>query len=110
MHGILGHVRKNDEAQAIVRETMGHLVPGSYLNLADGTSDVNAAFSEAQDDYNETGAVPYHLRSPEEFARLFEGLELVEPGVVSCPRWRPEPAPGGPPADLDVYGGVGRKP
>ena len=48
-------------------------------------------------------------RTPEEIASFFEGLELVEPGVVSCPRWRPDPAPGDPPAELDAFGGVGRK-
>lgn len=35
---------------------------------------------------------------------------LVEPGVVSRPRWRPEPAPSGPPAQVDAFGGVGKKP
>jgi hypothetical protein len=39
------------------------------------------------------------------------GLELVEPGVVSLPRWRPDPAGGdGPPREVDAVGGVGRKP
>ena len=48
-------------------------------------------------------------RSPEEIASFFEGLELVEPGVVSCTRWRPDPSPSGPPAEVDAFGGVGRK-
>jgi len=36
----------------------------------------------------------------------------VEPGVVSCPRWRPDlvEAAGGLPAEVDAFGGVGRKP
>ena len=48
-------------------------------------------------------------RTPEEIASFFDGLELVEPGVVSCPRWRPEDPAGDPPAELDAFGGVGRK-
>ncbi len=56
----------------------------------------------------DTGAVPYQLRTPEEIASFFDGLELVEPGIVSCPRWRPDP--GAEPADVDAFGGVGRKP
>jgi hypothetical protein len=36
-------------------------------------------------------------------------LELVEPGVVSVPTWRPDPADG-PAAELDAFGGVGRRP
>jgi S-adenosyl methyltransferase len=57
-------------------------------------------------------AVPYHLRSREQIAGFFDGLELIEPGVVSCPRWRPDPAgpSGGLPAEVDAFGGVGRKP
>jgi hypothetical protein len=54
--------------------------------------------------------MPHHLRTPEEIAGFFEGLELVEPGVVSCPLWRPEPQSiGAPPVAVDAFG-VGRKP
>ena len=68
------------------------------------------AYEEAQEDYSQSGAVPYVLRTPEEIASFFDGLELVEPGVVSCPRWRPGPTPSGPLAEVDAFGGVGRKP
>ena len=36
--------------------------------------------------------------------------DLIEPGVVSCLRWRPDPVPAEPPAKLDAFGGVARKP
>jgi S-adenosyl methyltransferase len=86
-------------------------LPGSYLSLNDGTSVVaGEAYEEAQEDYNQSGAVPYVLRTPEEIASFFDGLELVEPGVVSCPRWRPDLTPFGPIAEVDAFGGVGRKP
>ena len=86
------------------------LVPsGSYLSLNDGTSVISAEISEAQDGYNETGAMPYKLRTPEEIASYFDGLELVEPGVVPCPRWRPDEDVDTP-SDIDAFGGVGRKP
>jgi len=66
---------------------------------------------EAQERYNQSGAVPYRLRSPQQIAGFFEGLELVEPGVVSVTRWRPDPADAdGHPAEVDAFGGVGRKP
>jgi O-methyltransferase involved in polyketide biosynthesis len=111
LHGVLGHVPDTGEARSIVRGLMDALPSGSYLNLADGTSYAAAdEFEEAQEGYNETGAIPYVLRKPEEIASFFDGLELVEPGVVSCPRWRPDPVPAEPPAELDVFGGVGRKP
>ena len=35
---------------------------------------------------------------------------LLEPGVVSCPRWRPDPGTEGEPAEVAMFGGVARKP
>jgi hypothetical protein len=109
LSGIMGHVPNTDEAQSIVARLLGGLPSGSYLSLNDGTQVVAAEISQAQDEYNESGAVPYTLRSPEEIARFFDGLELVEPGVVSCPLWRPDPDDGAP-TPVDAFGGVGRKP
>jgi hypothetical protein len=110
--GILGHIGDHDEARSIVRRLLATLPSGSYFALNDGTNVISKAFEEAQEGYNRSGAVPYHLRSPEQIAGFFDGLELVEPGVVSCPRWRPDPAGqgGDAPAEVDAFGGVGRKP
>jgi hypothetical protein len=110
--GIVGHIGDYDEARSIVRRLLDPLPSGSYLALNDGTNVISKVFAEAQEGYNRSGAVPYHLRSPEQIAGFFEGLELVEPGVVSCPRWRPDApdAAAGPPAEVDAFGGVGRKP
>jgi len=110
--GILGHVANYDEARSIVRRLLDPLPSGSYLALNDGTNVISKAFEQAQEGYNQSGAVPYVLRSPEQLAGFFEGLEMVEPGLVSCPQWRPDPAdPGGhPAAEVDAFGGVGRKP
>jgi hypothetical protein len=111
--GILGHVGDYDQARSIVRRLLDASPSGSYLALNDGTDIIDkAAVEEAQGAYNQSGAIPYHPRSPEQIAGFFEGLELMEPGVVSCPRWRPDPAEAGDglPAELDAFGGVGRKP
>jgi hypothetical protein len=106
--GILGHVGDYDQARSIVRRLMDGVPSGSYLALNDGT-DTNQVYNEAEDRYNnESGGVPYILRGPEQIAGYFDGLELVEPGVVSLPQWRPEAAHA--PAELDVFGGVARKP
>ena len=78
--GIMGHFT-DDEAYPIVSALQAGLPSGSYFALYDGAS-TNEAFKQAQQGYNASGAVPYHLRSPEQFNRFFEGLELVEPGVV----------------------------
>ena len=108
--GILGHVGDHDEARSVVKRLLDPLPSGSYLALNDGTNVVSQVFAQAQQRYNESGALPYHLRSPEQIAGFFEGLELVGPGLVSVPRWRPDPAAGAAAEELDAFGGVGRKP
>src|SRR5262249_18811272 len=104
--GIMGHFT-DDEAYPIVRQLLAGLPSGSYFALYDGAS-TNEAFNQAQQGYNDSGAVPYHLRSPPQFERFFEGLALGERGVVPVPHWRP--APGAEPVEISSYGGVGRKP
>jgi hypothetical protein len=103
--GIMGHFT-DDEAYPIVSRLLDGLPSGSYFALYDG-ADTNEAFNEAQRGYNESGAVPYYLRSPEQFARFFEGLDLVQPGVAPVRDWRPDP--GSPPVEIYSYCGVGRK-
>jgi S-adenosyl methyltransferase len=102
--GIMGHFT-DEEAYPIVTRLLAGLPAGSYFALYDGAN-TNDAFNQAQQGYNESGAVPYHLRSPEQFERFFTGLELVEPGVVPVPHWRPDP--GAEPVEIYSYCGVGR--
>lgn len=55
-------------------------------------------------------AAPYTPRSPEQIARYFDGLDLIEPGVVSCTQWRLDIAPFGLPDEVAAFGGLARKP
>jgi hypothetical protein len=107
--GIVGHIDDDDQARAIVRRLLDALPSGSYLTLCEGTNDLYQSGVEAQRLYNQSGAMPYRLRSAKQIAGFFEDLELVEPGVVSCPRWRPDPGTPLPP-EMDQVAGVGRKP
>lgn len=70
--------------------------------------DTDIGLKRAQQGYDDTGATPYALRSREQIAAYYEGLDLLEPGIVSCPLWRP--APGTSPEPAEVYGGIARKP
>jgi hypothetical protein len=106
--GILGAIDTYDEARSIVRRLMDVLPSGSYLVIGDGAN-TSEKMVEGARIRNQTAKPAYHVRSPEEIAGYFEGLELVEPGVVSISRWRPEPSPSGPPAEAPAYGGIGRK-
>jgi hypothetical protein len=103
--GVLGHVEDDTVAQAMVRTAIDAVPSGSYLALYDGT-DITPEVVEAARIWNESAALPYHLRSPARMARLFEGLEFVDPGLVPVTRWRPDTEV----RDIDQYGAVGRKP
>ncbi|MFE6282129.1 SAM-dependent methyltransferase [Streptomyces sp. NPDC057877] len=104
--GILGHIQDYKEAISIVQRLQAALPSGSYFVHYDST-DTDESLKSAQQGYDDTGAIPYVLRSPEQLAAYYEGLELLEPGIVSCPLWRPEP--GTTPEPTDIYGGVARK-
>jgi hypothetical protein len=60
--------------------------------------------------WNEYGTPPGTYRTPAEITRFLDGTDLVEPGVVSITRWRPEGTISGEPEEIDQFGGVGRKP
>jgi len=105
--GVLGHVADDDEARAIVTAMLGGVPAGSYLALKDSVG--AQARMQANERYEQTGAVPYVSRSPEQVEGYFAGLELVSPGVVPVGDWRPDPSPF-PPVQADSLAGVGRKP
>ena len=95
--------------RSIVTTLLDALPPGSYLALSDGT-DTSPALNHAIAAYNQNSASSYHLRSPEEIARFFDGLTLVPPGVVTTSRWRPDLAEASAePQEVDAICGVGRK-
>ncbi|WP_305785521.1 SAM-dependent methyltransferase [Symbioplanes lichenis] len=110
LNGVLGHIPSTAEARHIVSTLVAGLASGSYASISDGSlqEQQDAGINLAQDAYNTSGAVPYNLRTPAEFAEFFTGLELVPPGIVPLVRWRPEP--GDDQSSTDQYGGIGRKP
>lgn len=110
---ILHHITDYDEARSIVNRFMEAVPSGSYLVISHSTNVIyGAASDEAVGRWNKFGKPPVILRSPEQIAHFFDGLELLEPGVVSTPRWRPNVADigGGEPREVDQFGAVGRKP
>ncbi len=105
--GVLGHVTDYAEARSIVAGLVDGLPAGSYLSINDSIN-TSEALEEALRQYEASGAVPYRTRSLEEFTGYFDGLELIEPGVVLVADWRPDPgASRGP--DIPQVGAVGRK-
>ena len=107
--GVLGFEADFDEVRSIVRRVMDPAPSGSYLVLWDAT-DTSEGMRVGTEGYNANAPIAYNLRSPEQIARCFEGLEMVEPGLVRLTEWRPdedEPDAGDP---VDAYCAVARKP
>ncbi|OLT03946.1 S-adenosyl methyltransferase [Pseudonocardia sp. CNS-004] len=108
---IVGHIEDWEQARGIVATYVDALPAGSYLVESDGTNVIDpASMNDAARIYNATANPKYNLRGPDEIAQLFSGLQLLDPGVVTCPRWRPELSEVGTVYDIDQFGGVGRKP
>jgi hypothetical protein len=84
--GILGHAAPvYADARAIIDELMSAMPAGSYLTILDGV-DTDPLYREGARRQAELGH-PYRLRTEVEFAGFFEGLELVDPGIVTARDW-----------------------
>jgi hypothetical protein len=107
LHFVHGHGR----AKPIVDELLAALPPGSYLVATHATSEFGTP--EQQELYQRLiaeGKSDVWTRNRDEFAVLFDRLELIDPGVVPASEWRPEPgAPIPPRSDINVWTAVGRK-
>src|SRR5215467_4518248 len=110
MLGILPFINNDDEAKAIVTRLLAAVPAGSYLAITHSTSEVTGErVIEAVRQWNQVAPTPYTLRSPEQIASFFQGLELVEPGIVSCPQWHPEAQDLGSARKMDEFCALGRK-
>jgi trans-aconitate methyltransferase len=103
-----------DEPYRIVRDLMAAVPPGSYLAVSHLTADFTAtAEAEAMTFFaralSERMSENMVLRDRAGITRFFDGLDLVEPGVVQADRWRTGTDPAEP-SKVAVYCGVARKP
>ncbi|MEW2398900.1 SAM-dependent methyltransferase [Streptomyces sp. NPDC046862] len=112
MLGVVNFIIDDDEARAVVRRLLDAVPSGSHLVISHPTTEVDGeAMTEAVRYWNSQGSAPMTLRTREELLTLFEGVDLVDPGLVSCSRWRPEPSGDGSGiVDVTHFGGVARKP
>ncbi|MFC5744541.1 SAM-dependent methyltransferase [Actinomadura rugatobispora] len=107
--GVLGFAPDFDEVLSIVRRVMDAAPSGSYLVLWDAT-DTSEGMRVGTDGYNANAPIAYNLRSPERLAQCFEGLEMVDPGLVPLTQWRPDEVEVGTIEPVDAYCAVARKP
>ena len=93
----------------IVRDLLASLPSGSYLTLSHAGSDFYPELAEQATAEYAKGGIRLWLRTRAGVARFFDGLELVEPGLVTAPEWfRTSEAPT--PEDSGIYVGVARIP
>ena len=109
--GIMHFFDDADDAYGMVRRLTDALSPGSYLALSQATGDFHsAATREAVDRAFVKSRIPMSLRTREEFARFFDGMEFVPPGIELTSQWRadsePQPRPSA--EEVSAYAGVAR--
>jgi hypothetical protein len=107
---ILQQLSEADDPYQVVGTLMAALPSGSYLALSHPASDIHAAEMAAMAaQLNKMMAEKVTFRAEAEVAPFFAGLELVEPGMMNVPDWRPETEEeAASPAAL--WAGVARKP
>jgi hypothetical protein len=110
MIAVLHCVTDEEDPWSVVRDLTAALPPGSYLVLTHPATDFHPERSdEVMARLNTMMREKITFRSREQVLPFFDGLELVEPGLVRAPEWRPDsPAEAANPAE--VWGGVARKP
>jgi len=108
---ILQLIGDEEDPYGIVARLMSSVARGSYLVLTHPASDIHGELvAESARRCNKSVVTPVTLRTFNQVSRFFDGLEVVEPCIVQCHRWHPDPG-----ASVDDYavagwGAVGCKP
>jgi hypothetical protein len=107
---LLHAIPDEDDPHAIVAKVLDALPPGSYLALSHLGSDIfdEQAQQGFQSIVGRMSQQQYTGRNREQMLRFFEGMELVEPGLVRIEEWRPDPDSAGD-YKSTAWGAVGRK-
>jgi SAM-dependent methyltransferase len=105
------HHFEDGPAQATAAALRAKLSPGSYLMSANFLDDDEPRAKELEKAFLEGGLGTGRFRTWAELAEFFEGLEMVEPGLVYANDWRPDSkTPGNSPVQTLYATGIGRKP
>ncbi|MGP4115258.1 SAM-dependent methyltransferase [Streptomyces sp. 4N509B] len=110
LNAVIHHLLDDEDPEGLVETYKKWMCPGSYLLLTHFCSSTPEA--RGLEAVLRQALGRGQLRSMAQIAAFFEGLEMVEPGVVYLPYWHPDEPVDGPldMAGLLVAGGVGRKP
>jgi S-adenosyl methyltransferase len=109
---VLHFIPDAEDPWRIVSTLRDALAPGSYLVIGHGTYEGNPIMAQAASKvYNRSVSAQMNLRSHAEIMRFFDGFDLVKPGLVHTPLWRPDSPADVPKSPTKGGGlvGVGRK-
>ena len=110
LNAVLHHIPERDDPYAVVARLMDAVASGSYLAMSHLTDDLQSEEMRAlSQSVPRDARYTFAVRSRADFARFFEGLELVEPGIVPIDQWRPDEWEITPEGRYH-FGAVGRKP
>jgi len=106
---VLQYIPDEDDPYGIVSRLLAAVPPGSHLVISHPASDINTEqVAESMRRYNERAPEQATPRTRGGVEGFFAGMELIPPGLVPIPEWRPE-AQGAAGASIAMWGGVGRK-
>ena len=107
---VLQFVPDDDNPYELVRRLMAAVPAGSYLVISHPAADLQAAaMAGMATRLNQLMAQRVKPRTKAEVTAFFDGLDLVQPGVIRCPEWRPE-RPEDAAGKSTMWGGVAEKP
>jgi SAM-dependent methyltransferase len=109
MLSVLHFVQDEDDPAGVLRYLRDALAPGSVLVMAHGTDENRPEDVAKVIELYKGTANPLRTRDHDEVVALFDGWDLVEPGVVWAPLWRPDSAVGPHPEKAGVWVGVAYK-
>jgi hypothetical protein len=108
--GVLYTIPDADRPYDNVAAYLNAAAPGSYLAISHPASDIDAAAAAAAArQYDISMPATATNRTRAEVGRFFDGLELLEPGVVQLNKWRPDPGDVDPGVEISSWAGLGRK-
>ncbi|MFS8105149.1 SAM-dependent methyltransferase [Lentzea alba] len=110
MFAVLHFVPDSDDPAGIIREYLDAAAPGSYLAIShaslEGPEPQKA--EEATQQFRRS-VTEFSMRTRTEITGMFDGLDLVDPGVVYLPQWQPDPGDEiGAPARTSTFAGLAR--
>jgi hypothetical protein len=106
---IIQFIMDDQQADAVVKRLIDAVPSGSYLVMSHATNEVNTEVMDAHLAHWNANATPkFCYRTREQLSRYYDGLELLDPGAVFLPFWRPNP--GDQLVPMDGICAVGRKP